>query len=172
MTSIRKYYRSQFKWYIISTTFIIVFIAVIFYYFLLQDFFIFYQYLGEEILLTSQRKAMDKAGDRLIEFILLSIALIALCALIVRAIVHKPLYCPNHNCYKTVLPKSILPFRCPFCDSENNKFSSLYTHCENSSCKSIIPAIPCPHCGSQIDLLGEYDIKKIKEKRYGKKTKV
>jgi hypothetical protein len=85
-------------------------------------------------------------------------------------LVHKPLYCPN--CYNTVLQDKILPFLCPFCKTENKLFKYLYTRCSNINCKSPIPSIICPECGEQIDLLCEYDFKKIKEKRYGKKSKI
>lgn len=81
-----------------------------------------------------------------------------------------PLYCPY--CYKTILPKSIVPFICPFCKTKNILFRSLYNSCENISCQSVIPAIQCPHCREEIGLLTDYDIKKINEKRYGKKTKI
>ena len=83
------------------------------------------------------------------------------------SLVQKPLYC-NH-CLKTILPTSVVPFVCPFCDKENSSFLSLFTHCKEPGCKSVIPSVPCPHCSKQIDLLGEYDLEKIKTKRYGKK---
>lgn len=82
--------------------------------------------------------------------------------------IQQPLYCKH--CLKSVLPNSVVPFVCPFCDTQNDSFLKLFTHCKESGCKSIIPSVPCPHCKKQIDLLGEYDIEKIKSKRYGKKV--
>lgn len=80
---------------------------------------------------------------------------------------HQPLYCKY--CLKTILLRDIVPFKCPFCKTVNKSRVSLYTTCREKSCRSIIPAIPCPHCKKSINLLEDYDMDKIKTKRYGKK---
>lgn len=77
----------------------------------------------------------------------------------------EPFICKH--CLKSILPKMLIPFKCPFCDTENNLFSNLIKKCKE--CGSAIPAVDCPHCKKQIDLLEPYDVERLEKKRYGKK---
>jgi len=108
-----------------------------------------------------------KRNGELIVFAIISFFVFAFSFPFAIKMIQQPLYC--RHCLKTVLPSSVVPFICPFCDTHNDSFLRLFTHCKESGCKSIIPSVTCPHCKKQIDLLGEYDIEKIKSKRYGKK---
>jgi len=127
---------------------------------------------GEKSFFTFDRENFDELFPtefwkhrHFLTFFMTTIALILFISIAINILKGKPFICKH--CLKSILPKMLIPFKCPFCDTENNLFSNLIKKCKE--CGSVIPAVDCPHCKNQIDLLEPYDVEKLEKKRYGKK---